>query len=200
MGLQPVTKNRDRKVKEEEKMELTAFPAPMRFLAMEEFDRMRTRAQLDQIHHWLTAKPGQLESLSALLPAQVSTRRYRGIREIPVGKITGSVDRSQDFDRDFRPLKKHLRDRWVGMYLLAEQGNWPPIRVYKIGERYYVEDGHHRVSVARAQGMVSIPAEVWEYIPGSIPAESMPPAGRYCGLPCIDWPAEECRLSMGGSQ
>jgi hypothetical protein len=38
----------------------------------------------------------------------------------------------------------------------------PPIDVYRIGEVHFVKDGHHRVSVARAQGLETIDAYVTE--------------------------------------
>jgi len=90
-------------------------------------------------------------------------RKHLGIQTIPVSAITGSVGRSRDFDRQFRPLKKNLRDRWAGVYQSLKDGNWPPISVYKIGNSYYVADGHDRVSVANFNGMKYIQAEVWEY-------------------------------------
>jgi hypothetical protein len=36
----------------------------------------------------------------------------------------------------------------------------PPIDVYRVGELHFVEDGHHRVSVARAEGDTTIDAHV----------------------------------------
>jgi hypothetical protein len=89
-------------------------------------------------------------------------RVYRGEQDIPVDRITGSVDRENDFDNRFRPLKKHLRDRWIDVYALFEADQFPPIQLYKIGNDYYVEDGHHRVSVARTLGRLSLRAQIWE--------------------------------------
>jgi hypothetical protein len=90
------------------------------------------------------------------------TRVYRGEQDIPVDRINGSVDRENDFDNSFRPLKKHLRDRWINVYGLFEADQVPPIQLFKIGNDYYVEDGHHRVSVARTLGRLSLRAQVWE--------------------------------------
>ena len=48
----------------------------------------------------------------SLLPLDEASRRlraaaraYRGIHPIPIDRIVGSVDRSDDFDRDFRPRR-----------------------------------------------------------------------------------------------
>ena len=74
-----------------------------------------------------------------------------------LARLTGK----KDFDSDFRRLKMHLRDGWILARL--EQNNWLPILAHKMGNHYYIEDGHHRISVTRFTGMLSIPAKVWEY-------------------------------------
>ena len=70
--------------------------------------------------------------------------------------MLGEYGRGRDFDRRFRPLKKHLCDRWAGAYLRSNVDSWPPISVNKVGGTYFVEDGHHRVSVANFLGMAYI--------------------------------------------
>ena len=87
---------------------------------------------------------------------------YVGFRAIPVDKIVGSVDRTADFDRDFRPRSWHLRERWRRVELAFPEGDFPPISVYKTGDVYFVSDGHHRVGIARQRGMASIDAQVTE--------------------------------------
>ena len=54
--------------------------------------------------------------MSSLLPLGEVTDRlrilgqsYAGMRTIPVDRIVGSVDRSVDFDRYFKPRRKELR-------------------------------------------------------------------------------------------
>jgi hypothetical protein len=96
-------------------------------------------------------------------PFQASSMRiYRGEQDIPVNRITGSVGRENDFDNNFRPLKRYLRDRWIEVYKSFETDRFIPIQLFKIGNDYYVEDGHHRVSVARALDRLSLRAQVWE--------------------------------------
>jgi hypothetical protein len=90
-------------------------------------------------------------------------RRSLGIKDILVEQVAGTLHRGLDFDEDFRPLRKNLRERWINLYLLMTAGDVPPIVVYMLGEKYYIEDGHHRLSVARALGIRYIQAEVWEY-------------------------------------
>ena len=136
-----------------------------RNVAIDRFQHEHKWAQVNLLRAHLLARPEHLETFRARVPALLPARHYLGMQDIPVDQITGSVDRSTDFDHNFRPLKSHLRDRWVNIYLLAQENSWPPIRVYKVGEQYFVEDGHHRVSVARSLGRLWIQAEVWEYVP-----------------------------------
>jgi hypothetical protein len=96
---------------------------------------------------------------------------YVGIRAIPVDKIVGSVDRTADFDRDFRPRNWRLRERWRQVEMAFPEGDFPPISAYKAGDVYFVSDGHHRVGIARQRGMASIDAQVTEI---SIPYELTP--------------------------
>ena len=101
----------------------------------------------------------------SLLPFDEASRRlgaaarsYRGIQEIPIDRIVGSVDRSDEFDRDFTPRRALSRDRLAR--LRAAVGELPAISVFELGGAYFVEDGHHRVALARERGAAFIDAEV----------------------------------------
>jgi len=96
----------------------------------------------------------------------------RGMQEIRLDDIVGSVGRYQDFDRTFLPRYFRSRDRWTNIDKLhIKDINIPPIEVYKIGSVYFVKDGNHRVSVARERGQVYIEANVIE-IESSIPIDA----------------------------
>jgi hypothetical protein len=87
-----------------------------------------------------------------------------GLRPVPLDSIVGTTEpaKARRFDAAFRPPPSS-RHRWEGLWLAARRGcNLPPISVYRLGDRHYVDDGHHRVSVARALGMAAIDAEVTE--------------------------------------
>jgi hypothetical protein len=133
-----------------------------RYKAIDEFDIARHRALWHNIFSKLLSRENHLLSFATVEPF-LRQKKYLGIQEIPVEKIAGSVDRARDFDQNFRPLKKNLSARWVQAYVLAHTSGWPPIRVYKIAPIYFVEDGHHRVSVARHLNNHYLDAEVWEY-------------------------------------
>jgi len=91
---------------------------------------------------------------------------YRGLHNIPLDQIVGSVGRYQDFSRAFLPTDDSIRDRWeriATLYLDPTSPGVPPIEVYKVGTSYFVKDGNHRVSVARQLEMEDIEAYVWEH-------------------------------------
>ena len=91
---------------------------------------------------------------------RAATRAYRGIQEIPIDRIVGSVDRSDDFDRDFRPRRAVSRGRLEQLRAGAAEGGLPAIVVFEVGGAYFVEDGHHRVALALEQGADFIDAQV----------------------------------------
>jgi hypothetical protein len=89
--------------------------------------------------------------------------RASGIREIPLEKISATVEpsRATQFDRWFRPAAKKTRGRWERLWIAEQRGEvLPPISVIQSGCEYAVLDGHHRVSVARARGAATIDALV----------------------------------------
>jgi hypothetical protein len=91
---------------------------------------------------------------------RVSGQSYLGVREIPIERIVGSVDRSGDFGRDFKPRRGLSRSRLASLRSAARDGGLPAIEVFEVGGAYFVEDGHHRVALAREQRAHFIDAEV----------------------------------------
>jgi hypothetical protein len=80
---------------------------------------------------------------------------------VSIAQIGGSEGRAGDFDREFNPLKDHVRKRWLGIAAAREQGvALPPVSLVQVGDVYYVKDGHHRISVAKALGQETIEAKV----------------------------------------
>lgn len=112
----------------------------------------------------LTGRPVQLLSFGDVYKKlRASGMADRGLKEIPVESIVGSVNRYSDFTRSFLPRGDHDARRWATvMALSGESAGLPPIQVYQIGEAYFVADGNHRVSVARQVGMTTIEAYVTE--------------------------------------
>jgi hypothetical protein len=88
--------------------------------------------------------------------------RDLGLQTIRLDSIVGTVDRRRgEFDRRFRPASRRVRRRWQSIAAARRRGqSMPPIDVYRIGELHFVQDGHHRISVARANGDTTIEAQV----------------------------------------
>ena len=90
---------------------------------------------------------------------------HAGIREVPLDLIRGSEGRAEGFDTEMWPTDGQSRDRWVSVAASRERGvQLPPVELIQVGDMYFVRDGHHRISVARALGQAYIDAEVtvWE--------------------------------------
>jgi len=92
---------------------------------------------------------------------KLNTQRHGGVQSVPLTQIRGSVGRCGDFDGDFRPLRPHIRERWIGVAVAHEEGViLPAVELVQINDTYFVVDGHHRVSVAKAKGQIAIDASV----------------------------------------
>jgi hypothetical protein len=110
----------------------------------------------------LRGEPAECGRLEIYDERRSGGRIARGIREIPIEKIDGTLEpsRATQFDRGFRPAGP-ARTRWQSVWLAEERGEvLPPILVVRVGDHYAVRDGHHRVSVAKARGAVAIDAAV----------------------------------------
>lgn len=125
--------------------------------ALQKFEDVRFRAQICQISMRLANRPVNLLPLAPIRGRLAAINRIpRGIQEISLAQIVGSLGRAADFDRHFRPLQDRQRDRWINIWAMHKLSGWDPIVVQQIGNLYFVEDGHHRTSVARAINMIRL--------------------------------------------
>jgi hypothetical protein len=144
----------------------TGFP---RADAENDFLRARRRQVAARLAHRLRRQP---EEANRLLPLDdvvgVLGRRGErrlGLQTIRLDTIVGTLDARRDFDRRFRPASNRVRSRWERLALAQRRGEpLPPIEVYRVGDRHFVEDGHHRVSIAAATGQKAIDAYVTEVL------------------------------------
>ncbi|GAC1490887.1 MAG: ParB N-terminal domain-containing protein [Solirubrobacteraceae bacterium] len=135
--------------------------------AQDDFLRARRRQSLSRLAQRLRRAP---DDVNLILPFEEvvaalgqTGERPIGLQTIPLDSIVGTVDRTSEFDRKFRPTSARVRSRWERVDNAQRRGTpMPPISVYRIGDLHFVRDGHHRVSVARARGLGDIEAQVVE--------------------------------------
>jgi hypothetical protein len=132
-----------------------------------DFSRARRRAFFGRMAARLRRECSRLLAFDEIREGHLTHNRHRlGLRDVEVSKIVGSVGRREAFDRDFMPTKASLAERWMMVDRAFHRGlDLPAVRLYKVGNSYVVEDGNHRVSVARYQGVETIEADVIEFFP-----------------------------------
>jgi hypothetical protein len=137
--------------------------------AQHDFLRARRRAVIARLIARLRGEP---DDVGIVLPYEeviqalgFVSERSVGLKVVALDQIVGSVDRGRDFDRRFRPTSGRSRGRWEQIAAAARRGEaFPPVDLVRVGELYFVRDGHHRVSVARALGRTDIDAYVTEVV------------------------------------
>ena len=135
--------------------------------AISDFQRARRRAGLEMVMARLTGKSADLLSYEDVRRKLRANKQIdRGLQDVPLDAIVGSVGRYKDFTRTFLPKDDVSEQRWANLLVVNSMGRGlPPIELYKLGDAYFVLDGNHRVSIAREQGFPTIQAYVTEVIP-----------------------------------
>lgn len=137
--------------------------------AQNDFMRARRHAAAARLAARLRGEP---DDVRMVLPYEevvealgfVSEHRA-GFAVVALDAIVGSVGRAREFDRSFRPTSGRVRSRWEHIAAMVRRGeSLPPVDLVRIGEIYFVRDGHHRVSVARALGRTDIDAYVTDVV------------------------------------
>ena len=129
-----------------------------------EWDRARLAATWEGLQSVFSGSKDLLAFEDVRKHLRLAQKNYRGLQDIPVNQIRGSVGRYRDFTQTFLPRSNQLRMRWMRINTLAYAKGMEPIDVYQVGDAYFVLDGNHRVSVARQMGNPTIQAHVWEYL------------------------------------
>jgi hypothetical protein len=137
--------------------------------AQHDFLRARRRATVAKLVARLRGEP---DDIGVILPYEeviqalgFVSERSVGLRVVPLDAIVGTIDRERDFDRRFRPTSRRVRSRWEQIAAAMRRGEaLPPVDLLKVGQIYFVRDGHHRVSVASALGLSDIDAYVTEVV------------------------------------
>jgi hypothetical protein len=144
--------------------------------AQNDFSRARRARLLSDIARRLRREP---DDVALILPFEEVMEALgrtgqveRGLQVVQLDDVVGTVDRAADFDRGFRPTSQRLRSRWERIAAAQRRGEaMPPVSLFKVGDLYFVRDGHHRVSVAKSQGRKDIDAYVTE-VSTRIPLDS----------------------------
>lgn len=132
--------------------------------ARSDFQRARFKAFMNRVWDALSGQRSTLLSYDEIKgKLRVGGPVYRGMQTVRVDQIAGSLNRYHEFDRVFLPASDSLAERWQSVNrAFYQEISLPPVVLYKVGQVYFVVDGHHRVSVAREKGQIYIEAEVRE--------------------------------------
>jgi nucleotide-binding universal stress UspA family protein len=134
--------------------------------ALQDFNDARLKASLQEVLARLTGKSNELLSYDEVAQKlKLRVRADRGVHEIPVKAIVGSVGRYTDFTRTFMPRRPEDQERWARVKTVMDDPvgtGLEPIEVYKVGDAYFVLDGNHRVSIAQQEGYEFIEAHIIE--------------------------------------
>ncbi|MBN1810330.1 MAG: hypothetical protein JXA14_00685 [Anaerolineae bacterium] len=155
-------------------------------VALQMYHNARLAGQLGQAWGKLTGASRRLLDLADVRAAcPVRSSHYAGTRAVPMHQIRGSEGRCEDFDADFRPLQTHSKGRWVNVAAARERRmGLPPVALIQVGDVYFVRDGHHRISVAKALGEEAVDAEVTVLdVAGPLPWERRTATGKLASQP-----------------
>ena len=146
--------------------------------ALDDYRNATFTGSLHRLWSFFSRRPNMLRCLAEVTASsKIKSRHYAGIQAVPIARIRGSEARSKDFDADFRPTQTNTKDRWMSIAIARRLGvALPALQLIQVGEDYFVRDGHHRISVARAMGEEYLDAEVivWELAKQSYSPESAP--------------------------
>lgn len=128
------------------------------------FERARRREIYNKLAGLVRRDPpGELLSLDVVRKRlRIFEQHYIGIEPIPVANIIGTADRSARFTKDFLPRDFEAREKWRRVEQAFPLSDFPPIVAYRIGDAYFVVDGHHRVGIAKQRDVEFIDAEITE--------------------------------------
>jgi uncharacterized ParB-like nuclease family protein len=131
----------------------------LRLDAVRFFNQAVTRGRWNTFLAKLLHKDNRLHCLDA--HPVVSHHLTSRIVTVPIRQIKGTLGRVDDFDSSFNPLHERSRTRWVSILTaILSDISLPPIELVQVGDAYFVQDGHHRLSVAHALGQEAIEARI----------------------------------------
>ena len=149
---------------------------PLALTAIDLYEKSHAQGWWYRLWSALRGRPGHLLDLRAVAAEHtIRARRADGAQVVPIRQILGTEGRAGEFDSAFHPIQTHTEVRWRGIARAWMAGaSMPPVELIRVGDIYFVRDGHHRISVARALGQREIEAvvTVWQV---ERPAAAEPP-------------------------
>jgi hypothetical protein len=132
------------------------------------FDRAVHACQRKKLSAAIRGRSRRLLALSELqAELRIVNRHDGGTRAVALDQIRGSMNRVEDFDRDFYPTQERTENRWIRVATaMLRDVTLPPVELIQVGDTYFVVDGHHRISAARAlnHSHVDAAVTVWEVV------------------------------------
>ena len=130
-----------------------------------------TSSYTQKAQNWTTKTIARFAKKTQLLPTlnqaiadlAIADHSYAGVCQVPISQIVGTASeaRSRDFDAEFRLINKHSQSRLEEVRKARQQMcEMPPVSLVAVGDKYYVQDGHHRVSIFRDCEEATIAAHV----------------------------------------
>ncbi len=134
----------------------------LRARAQRLFSEMAAKGKVHRIIQIWKRKPSRLLDREAVqCGSRVPSQHYAGQTSVPIDRIRGSEGRMKDFDDAFYPLHDRMLNRWLDVASMRLAGeDLPPVELIDIDGAYFVRDGHHRISVAKALGEAYVDADV----------------------------------------
>lgn len=144
------------------------------------YDTFAMRGLFHRLWGMMRRRSTRLLSLAEIEKAHaIRSRNYGGARRVAITQIRGSEGRADAFDDAFYPRKDSVNHRWINIAAARYQdATLPPVELIQVRDEFYVRDGHHRISVARALGerYVDAVVTVWEVDPAFRRAVEATPA------------------------
>ena len=135
-----------------------------RFDAERDFEKILFKSFFIKLLNRFKDSPATLLSLDDIRKRfHLQKESYYGLKAVEIDKIMGSEGRYSEFDHHFLPTSPKTRQKWININSAVRDNiNLPPVQLYKVDDVFFVRDGNHRISVAKALGQKFIEAEVTE--------------------------------------
>jgi hypothetical protein len=140
--------------------------------------RSQIRGGLARLWTWLRGGSNRLLDLADIeARCSIQTGQCGKIELVPISQIRGSQGHCHEFDANFNLMQIGRKQQWINLAVAwLKDVPLPPVELIRVGDIYFVRDGHLRISVVQALGQEFIPVTVtvWQV------AESLPqPESRW---------------------